>query len=80
MFREHIAVGIDDIAGIGSLRPQFADHRSIVAIGDETDVLAVGFVSHHQPIFCCQRTGIILARQVAQREAQVVELLFGGGE
>ena len=46
MLRQHIAVGVDDIAGVGGFGAQFADHRGVVAIRDKADILTVGLVRH----------------------------------
>ena len=44
MLGQYIAVGVDDIAGVGGFGAQFADHRGVVAIRNKADILTVGLV------------------------------------
>ena len=74
MRAEHAAVEVDDLARRDGLGPQPLDQPGIVAVGDEADVLAVGLGGDHQPRFRGQRAHFALG-QVAEREAQEVELL-----
>ncbi len=80
MRAQHPPVDVDDLARVGGAGTQLLDHRGVVAVGHEADVLAVGLVRHRQPVARRQRPGLGLARQVAEREAQEVELFRRGGE
>ncbi|MCL6498540.1 MAG: UDP-3-O-(3-hydroxymyristoyl)glucosamine N-acyltransferase, partial [Firmicutes bacterium] len=45
---QNAAVHVDDLAGQGALRADPVDHRGVLALGHETDVLAVGLVGDGQ--------------------------------
>ena len=74
------ACQINDIARISRTGAQTFNHRCIIAVRHKADILTVGFVSHRQPVFCRQRTRIALAGQMAQRKAQIVQLVRRGGK
>ena len=64
---------IDDrTAGIG-IGPQFLDQRRIIAVGDEADILAVGFARYAEAEFRRQFAHARLG-QAAERKAQIIEL------
>ena len=71
-------LGMDDIARRLALGPHRAHHFGIVAIGHEADVLAVGLGRDAQAGGFGEAADLALG-QAAQREAQEVELGFGGG-
>ena len=74
---EHGPVEPDDLARRGGLGAQFLDQPGIIAVGDEADVLAVGLVGDDQPGGLGQPANLALG-QVAEREAQIIELVGGG--
>ncbi|MNJ34845.1 hypothetical protein D3C77_295710 [compost metagenome] len=79
MTPQDAAVHVHDVAGFAPLRPQAVDQGAVVAGGDETDVLAVGLGRDAQ----AQRRGDAAhlgLLQIGQGEAQIVELILGGGE
>jgi hypothetical protein len=80
MVAQHAAVHVHDLAGIGGAGAQFLDHGGVIAVGHEADVLAVGLVGHRKPVFRGERAGFGLGGEVAQREAQEIELFLRGGE
>ena len=68
---------MDDLARGGGFGAQFLDQAGVIAVGDEADVLAVGLVRDHQPGLFGQPAHLALG-QVAEREAQEIELVGGG--
>ena len=78
-------VGIDNLndyydvglkqARLDRFRPQPLHQAGVVTIGDEADVLAVGLVGDDQPLFLGKAANLAF-RQVAEREAQEIELLL----
>ena len=68
---------VDDLTRRGGLRPEPLDQAGIVAVGDEADVLAVRLGGDEEPRSFRQLAHRRL-RQVAQGEAEEVELLGGG--
>src|SRR5262249_25537747 len=79
MAAEHAAVEIDDVAGLGGPRLEPFDHLAVAAGGDEADVLAVMLVGDRQAEPARKLAGLGLGL-VAEREAQEIKLLAGGGE
>ncbi len=71
---ERPSVEIDDVARRFGLWTQPLDQSGIVAVGHEADVLAVGLGRDHQPELGRDPPHLVL-RQVAEREAQELELL-----
>ena len=78
MAAQHGAIHIHNLARSRRFGAQLADNAGIIAVRHETDVLAVGLVRHAETIFRSQRAGGVLGRQMAQRKAQVIQLLCGG--
>ena len=76
---QFVAVEIDDPAGIAGAGPQLLDHPRIVAVRDETDVLAVRLFGDGHIEFPRHAAGLCL-RQAAQGKAQIAELLAGRGK
>ncbi len=76
---EHPAVHVDDLARLRRLRPNRLHHARVIAVRHEADVLAVRLGRDRQA-----EIGGDLADQglgqAAEREAQIIELLAGGGE
>ena len=77
MLPEHAAVEVDDVAGGRGLGPQLLDQAGIVAVGDEADVLAVGLGGDAEARVLGEPPDLALG-QVAEREAQIIELLARG--
>ena len=75
----HAARHVDDLARLDRLGPQLLHDRGIVAVRHEADVLAVGLVGDRQVEALGQRARLALG-QVAEREAQEVELLVRRAE
>ena len=50
MAPEHPPFEVDDLARRGGFGPQPLDQAGIIAVGDETNVLAVGLVGDDQPL------------------------------
>ncbi len=76
---EHASLEVDDLARLRRLGPDLLHHRGVIAVRDEADVLAVGLVGDDQ----AELAGELAHRrlgQVAEREAQVIELVAGGRE
>ena len=80
MLAKHIAREIDNLTGVCRTGAQLFDHRRIVAVGNEADVLTVRLVRHRQPIFRRQGPRLGFRGEVAQRKAQVGQLFGRGGE
>ena len=79
MRAQHPAVHVHDLAGLAPLRPQAVDQGAVIAGGDEADVLAVRLGGDPE----AQRGGDAAHLglfQIGQGEAQIVELVLGGGE
>jgi len=76
---KHAAVDVHDVAGLGGAGLQALDDLGIAAVGDEADVLAVMLVGDGKAKRARRRPRLGLG-QSAEREAQEVELLLGGGE
>ena len=74
MAAEHAAVEMDDLAGLARRRASGARSRRCSALRHEADVLAVGLVGDREAELAGERAGLALG-QLAQREAQQVELL-----
>ena len=74
MAPEHPAVEVDDLARRLGLGPQPLDQPGIIAVGDEADVLAVGLGRDLEPELGGDPAHLVLG-QVAQREAQEIELV-----
>jgi hypothetical protein len=70
---------VDDVAGDRAMRPDPVDHRGVLALGHEADVLAVGLVGDRQAQLGGDATHLALGHP-AQREAQEVQLVARGGE
>ena len=79
MAAEHPAVEIDDLARLGRARHQALDQVGIAPGRHETDVLAVGLVGDRQREAAGELAGLRLG-EVAERKAQEIDLLAGGGE
>ncbi len=77
MLSEQAPVEVDDLPGRFGFRPKPLDQPRIVAVGDEADVLAVGLGRDGEPGFGRDPPHFVLG-QVAEREAQEVELLARG--
>jgi hypothetical protein len=80
MAAENGAGEVDDVAGLRGARAQLLDHRGIAARRHEADVLAVGLVRHGQAELDGERARRRLVGQVAEREAQEIELVARGRE
>ena len=76
---EHAAVEIDDVAGLDRVRPQAADDVGVAAGRHEADVLAVLLVGDLETEATRQFARLGLGH-VAERKAQVIELLARGRE
>ena len=74
MAAEHAAVEVDDVARRCGFGPQALDQPGIIAVGDEADVLAVGLGGDLQAELGGDPADLVLG-QVAEREAQEIELL-----
>ncbi len=68
------AVEVDDLAGRLGLRPTALHERSIIAVRNEADVLAVGLRRDVEPELRGNPPHLILG-QVAERKAHEIELL-----
>ncbi|OIQ64889.1 hypothetical protein GALL_535590 [mine drainage metagenome] len=75
MLTQHVARQIDDLARIGRTGPQLFDHRRIVPVRNEADILTVRLVRHRQPVFRSQGPRLGFRGEMAEREAQVGQLL-----
>src|SRR6266581_5878697 len=76
---QHPAVEIDDLARLRGAGPQPLDDVGITAGRDEADVLAVVLVRHRQ-IEPAGKLADLGFRALAEREAQMLELLARGRE
>ena len=76
---DHATLQIDDLAGLDRLGPELLHDSGVVAAGHEADVLAVGLLRHRQVEALGQRPRLALG-QMAERKAQVVELLLRRAE
>src|SRR5690606_4942792 len=76
---EYTPVDVDDLAGLHRLRPQPVQEGNVSARRHEADVLAVRLRGHFEAetFGQCARFALL---QIAQREAQEIELLAGGRE
>ena len=74
-----LAVDMQDRAAEIGVRSQFRDDIGIFAVGDKADVLAVLLVGHDESHFRGKRTDFGLG-QVAERKAQIVQLVLCGGK
>src|SRR3546814_9182007 len=70
---EHAPVDMDDIAPIIGFGAQLLHQRSIIAVGDEADVLAVGLARNPEPQIARDLAHHALFES-AQGKAQEVEL------
>jgi len=73
------AVEVDDIAGLDRIRPQSSNDVGIAPGRHEADVLAVVLVGDREIEAPCQFARLLFGH-VAERKAQIIELLAGGGE
>ena len=80
MGSQDLAALIDNVTRLCRARMQFFDHRGVIAIWHETNILAVGFIGHAKPVFARQSARFCLGCQMPQGKSQVVELLSGGRE
>src|SRR5205807_1459823 len=76
---QHLAVKIDDVAGLGRTRPQARDHLAVAAGRHKADVLAVLLVGDRQPEAAGERAGLRLVA-LAERKPQRLELRARGGK
>jgi hypothetical protein len=75
MVAHDTAIDMDDLAGLGSAGPQPFDHAYIIAVGHKADVLAIGLGRDLKAEAFGERAGFRF-RQMAKREAQIIELLL----
>ena len=64
--------------GRGGVGAEPRDHVGVPALRHEADVLAVGLLGNDELELACQSPGLVL-RQLAEGEAQEVELILRGG-
>src|SRR5262249_43060736 len=76
---EHMAVEIDDVAGLGGTRLEPLDHLGVAARRHEADVLAVVLVGDRETELTGELARLRLGL-VAERETQELELRARGGE
>src|SRR5690625_4718720 len=72
---EFLALGIDD--GAVFHVNLFFQPTTSVAVGDEADVVGIGFLGHREAAFGCFGTDHLFGRRVPKREHRVFELLGG---
>lgn len=76
---EHAAIDMDDVASLGSVRPQALHDVGIAACGNKADILAVGLFCNRQSKLTGESTNVGLL-QMTQGEPQEAELLAGRGK
>ena len=76
----HFAFGGDDVAGGHGVGAQLGDDVGVAALGDEADVLAVGFGGDFEAEAGGVGADFGFAGAVAEGEQAGVELGLGGGE